>query len=335
MIITKNTTLRQLNEAPELAVCKNALIAGGNYFEGETAELSLYDLNVKFGTWGWEDMAYGLNRLLAVLKDERGSVRGVYSNEEMTAEPRKEQTKLFFLPSDRKRHEECVLLMSGGAYGAVCTLPESLPVAAKLNELGFDCFCVNYRTAVPEDAAEGLFPKPADDLAACWTYIRDHQKEYGVDAKNYLACGFSAGGHLAAMWGTEHLGARHYGIPQPKLLMLDYPLISMETMDEGPVKAFMLTMMFGAEHDRLVEAEYEVHRHIDKNYPPVYHVQALDDPTVAPVNASLMKAALEQWDVPCRTELVQHAQHGFGLGSETEADGWVHRAVEFYEEVSR
>lgn len=334
MIVTKDTTLRELNEAPELAVARDSLISGGGYFEGETADLSLGDLNVRFGTWSWKDMAYGVVRLLTVLKG-RGDVYRVYSDVELAADPRKEQAKLFWLPADRKRYSEFVLLMSGGAYGAVCTLPESLPVAAKLNELGFDCFCLNYRTAVPEDAEHGLFPKPADDVAAAWNYIREHEADFGVEADNYIAGGFSAGGHLAAMWGTEHKGARHYGIPQPKMLMLDYPLISTDTMEEGPVTTFMLNMMFGAAHDRLAEEAYMVHHHIDRNYPPVYHVQALDDPTVDPVNASLLKSALEQMDVPYRLELAETGGHGFGLGSEMSAAGWVERAVEFYKEVIR
>ncbi len=332
MIVTKDTTLRELNEAPELAVARDSLISGGGYFEGETADLSLEDLNVRFGTWSWKDMVYGVTRLLTALKD-RGDVCRVYSGEEIAADPRKEQAKLFWLPADRKRHPEFVILMSGGAYGAVCTLPESLPVAAKLNELGFDCFCLNYRTAVPEDIENGLFPKPADDFAAAWNYIREREQDFGVEAENYIAGGFSAGGHLAAMWGTAHKGARHYDIPQPKMLMLDYPLISTDTMDDGPVKTFMLNMMFGEGHDRPAEEEYMIHRHIDRNYPPVYHVQALDDPTVLPVNASLLKAALEQMDVPYRQELTETGGHGFGLGSEMDAAGWVDRAVKFYEEV--
>ena len=35
MIVTKDTTLRELNEAPELAVARDSLISGGGYFEGD------------------------------------------------------------------------------------------------------------------------------------------------------------------------------------------------------------------------------------------------------------------------------------------------------------
>lgn len=334
MIVTKDTTLRELNEAPELTAAKDALISGGNYFEGETADWSLQDLNEKFGTWGASDMVYGVLRLLRVLASGEPTVYSVYSPEEIATEPRKAQAKLFYLPAEkvvRREGAPFVLLTSGGAYGAVCTLPESLPVAAKLNELGYTCFCLNYRTAVPEDAANGLFPMPADDFAAAWRFIKAHETDFGVCAEHYLAGGFSAGGHLAAMWGTEHKGARHYGIPQPKMLLLDYPMISMDTVEEGPIRTFMLNMMFGAEHDRVEEEDYLVHYHIDRKYPAVYHVQAADDTTVLPVNASLLKAAAEQMEVPYRLELLEHAGHGFGLGSDTDAAGWVERAMAFYE----
>lgn len=332
MNVTKDTTLRELNEAPELAVCRDALISGGNYFYGETADLSLQSLQDRFGTWNAADMVYGVTRLLQVLRSGEPTVSSVYSGAEIAEEPRKAQAKLFFLPAPepvRKKGNPFVLLTSGGAYGAVCTLSESLPVAAKLNELGYDCFCLNYRTAVPEDIEHGLFPKPLDDLAAACAYIKTHETDFGVDAGCYIAGGFSAGGHLAAMWGTEHLGARHYGLPQPKALLLDYPLISMDTMPDSPVKTFMLNMMFGEPHDRAAEEDYQIHAHIDRSYPPVFHVQAKDDTTVLPINASLMKAALEQMDIPYRLELLEEGGHGFGLGSGTKAAGWVERAMDF------
>ena len=335
MMVTKDTTLQELNEAPELAVAKNALISGGGYFEGETANLSLQDLNDKFGTWSWKDMVYGINRFLYLLENNKGNVYSVYSEEEITADPRKEQVRLFWMPSDDKRNSECVILMSGGAYGAVCTLSESMPVAARLNELGFDCFCLNYRTAVNEDAINGLFPLPADDVAAAWNFIRENEKIFGVDANNYVIGGFSAGGHLAAMWGTKHKGARHYGVPQPKMILLDYPLISMDTMADDPVKQFMQTLMFGAEHSREKEEEYIVNNHIDESYPSVYHVQALDDSTVLPINASLFREAMEAVNVPYELELVESGGHGFGLGTQTQASGWVDRAVIFLKEVTR
>ncbi|MBQ1545059.1 MAG: alpha/beta hydrolase [Clostridia bacterium] len=336
MILSKDTTLRDLNEAPELAAAKDALIAGGNYFEGETAELSLSDLQDKFGTWNADDMLFGLERLLQLLERGVPVVHPVYAEAQIAHDPRKAQAKLFWFPADkevRKANAPYVILASGGAYGSVCTLPESLPVAAELNRLGYDAFCLNYRTALPEDIQTGLFPMPADDYAAGWHTINDHAEEFGVCPENYFAGGFSAGGHLTALWGTEHLGARHYGIPQPRMLLLDYPLISMDTTEDGPVKTFMTNMMFGADHDRSAEEAYLIHHYVDNKYPPVYHVQAKDDPTVAPINASLLKEALEQFDVPCQQELLEHGGHGFGLGSGTEAEGWVERAIRFYERM--
>ena len=76
-------------------------------------------------------MIFGLERLL---KSEF-QVFPLYKNES-----EKRNVKLTFLPAQKRTEDYCIILLAGGAYGAVCTMVESLPVAAKFNESGIDCF---------------------------------------------------------------------------------------------------------------------------------------------------------------------------------------------------
>ena len=174
-------------------------------------------------------------------------------------------------------------------------------------------------------------PKPLDDLAAAWQFIKKHQVEFGVEPEDYIVGGFSAVGHTAAMWGTGHLGYRKYDIPSPRLLMLVYPLITMDCIENGLTKDFMLTGMLGADRISETEHDYEVDRHIDASYPIVYLVQSMDDDTVPPESAERMEAALDRAGIVCQIEWLESGGHGFGLGSETSGKGWVERAVEFLE----
>ncbi len=64
-----------------------------------------------------------------------------------------------FVIHDGNRHPVAVVC-PGGAYQMVCSYIEGVPVAKKLNALGYSVYIVYYRT---KDKA--LFPAPQDDLA--------------------------------------------------------------------------------------------------------------------------------------------------------------------------
>ena len=299
---------------------QSCLISGGNFFE-ENGALSLTELQKKNPTWFADDILYGLERLKSSYE-----VHNVYPQDDA----RLSAVKLTWLPAKEKKHSTYVLLMAGGAYGAVCTMVEALPVAAKLNELGYDCFCLNYRTAVQESFVKGLFPEPMDDLAAAVRYIYKHKDHFGIDPQDYAVSGFSAGGHLASTWGTAHLGARKYDLPQPKCLILGYPLISMSHVPESPVKQYLCTGMFGAGYTQVDIEKYDASRHIDRDYPPCFLVRAQDDPTVPMAEGDGMVSILKE---KCCLDQAKTGGHGFGVGTATPLHGWVERAAKWMEEL--
>ena len=155
MVFTENTRLQEICQAEHLLPIRDCLISGGRFFE-ENGLLTLAQLQERSPTWNAKDLLYGLRRL-----EEPYKVCSVYGGED----PRMAAVKLTWLPAREKKHETFVILLAGGAYGAVCTMAESLPVAARLNELGYSCFCLNYRTAVQESFVHGLMPQPLEDLA--------------------------------------------------------------------------------------------------------------------------------------------------------------------------
>ena len=181
-----------------------------------------------------------------------------------------------------------------------------------------------------ESFVHGLMPQPLEDLAAAWRYIRGHADEFGVDPQDYAVSGFSAGGHTAALWGTENLGARKYGLPQPKCLILGYPLITMANVPEGPVKKYMCTGMFGAGFTETDIQTYDASRNTDEGYPSCFLARALDDPTVSKKDGDGMKMALGE---KCRIFEAKTGGHGFGLGSATPLCGWVEAAAHWMEEL--
>ena len=105
-----------------------------------------------------------------------------------------EPTLTPMLLSDGKEHG-CMIVFPGGGY-THRAYHEGIPVAEKLNEMGFHAFVVNYR----------LKPYPMQtvfgDAKRAIRFVRYHAKEYGVPEDRIGVMGFSAGGHLTGLCGT-------------------------------------------------------------------------------------------------------------------------------------
>lgn len=330
MEFTKDTVVKSFNDAPTFAQAKGKLFGfSGDYLAGERGEKTLEQLLAEFPTWDLGDIILGLNRLQEVASGGIQYVYPVYSAEQIMNDPQRNQVQLFYLPAKNKQISTYAILLSGGGYFSVCTLGESLPVAAKLNDMGISCFCLNYRTIQIENIAAGVLPKPLEDLAAAWHFIKQNETAFEVDANDYIVGGFSAGGHTAALWGTQHIGYKSYDIPAPKMLMLAYPLLSAANLPEDPGIALFCQAMFGQGYTEETIAHYSVVQNVDDTYPKTYLIQNADDDTVPVKDSEEFEKAAKEVGVECFVERHNTGGHGFGLGSACEANGWVERAMTF------
>ena len=105
-----------------------------------------------------------------------------------------------------------VVICAGGGYGSCCTMIEGIPLTKRLNELGISAFVLYYRVG-----EKAHIPNPMDDLARAVSYILKRAEEFDV-SDEYGVMGFSAGGHLAATFGTEAIGYKKYGLPKPGMM---------------------------------------------------------------------------------------------------------------------
>ncbi|WP_433940448.1 alpha/beta hydrolase [Paenibacillus lautus] len=331
MRITEDTTLGTIYTKDSLKDAKSYLMGNAETYFQEHANLTLKELNTQSPTWYSKDMAYGLNRLVEIAEEEKTFLYQVYSQVEIEAEPDKKEVHLFHFPGSQEGR--FAILLAGGAYQCVCSMQEAFPAAAKLNELGITAFCLNYRTG-----QSGLLPKPMEDLAAAFRLIHKRAGQFHIDPASYAVGGFSAGGHVAAGWGTEALGYRKYGLPAPELLMLGYPFITTVNMTDTvseEIGAMFLQGMFGAQYTDEIMNRYNVDQHIDAGYPPVYIVHSKNDDTVPIYDADCFIAALDEAGVNYKAELPDTGGHGFGLGSATPVAGWIERAAAFWKDSNK
>ena len=120
--------------------------------------------------------------------------------------------------------------------------------------------------------------------------------------------------------------------------MLDYPLISVwRTIHPLPAQfqQIMFTGYFGSGYSEEICRPSNIDEMADQDYPPVFMSQAEDDDVVPIWNTGEFADRLEELGVPCRYEHPKTGGHGFGLGTETEAEGWTDRAVAFWDELTK
>lgn len=217
---------------------------------------------------------------------------------------------------------KAVFICPGGGYGLVWSPGEGYPVAARLNGLGYHAFVVNYRTGARAQA-----PHPMDDLAVSIRWILDHENLFQADFSDYAVMGFSAGGHLAASFGTESLGWKHYGLPRPGAMLLCYPVITMGPWSEASSRANLLGIH---STDPDFARQYSVEEQLTSTYPPTYLWQCAEDAVVPIQNSRFMDRRLTGLSIPHLYQTYPGPDHGTGLADGTPAQGWLERAVAFW-----
>ena len=317
MIITENTCLQQVAEIigwenvsymldPMEGVPGFETVLGNPF-----SQQPLSVLRQVAPAWGLQPIIYGLEHLV-----ERCKAGQVFYS--CSHQP---HTGLAVFPL--KKRSKCVIICPGGGYFNVCSLAEGYPIAARLNELGYAAVVVNYRTN-----GNAAAPNPMEDLASAVRFVFDHADEWNLDMEGYAVMGFSAGGHLAASFGTSSLGYAHYGLPKPGCMMLAYPVVTMGEFAHAGSRELLL----GKDADKTLVDSYSIEKQVDAAYPKTFLWQCDRDDVVPVENSRMLAASLEHWDIPHQYELFPGTAHGWGLATDTAADGWVDRAVTFWEE---
>ena len=241
---------------------------------------------------------------------------------EFTDTYRKNQYKLVpYLIRDGKKHP-IAIICPGGGYRRVCNFIEGYPFAKKLNKMGYHAFVVYYRVR-----NLAVYPNPQDDLARAVREIHDHAKEWNLDMKGYSVWGSSAGGHLAASFGTDTMGYTKYGLPKPGALILVYPVVTMGDDTHSGSRNYLIGAYAAQEYIDLTS----VHKQVTENYPSTFLWWGDCDGTVPPINSLMLKDALEQNRIPNLCIEYQGVDHGVGIGKGLPCEGWFEKAVAFWQ----
>ena len=320
--ISVTERLNDILDRPEFRAHKQCIGCMGDDNRVQFGELSLYDIATTIGTWNAESMADGLNYLLDRSKEEEVFF-DLWKEDERKKDSSKADTKLMAFTVKKK--SRFVIICAGGGYGSVESIAEGFPTAKKVNELGYTAFVLKYRSG-----KHAMVPNPMDDLAQAVSFLQEHAARFNIIIEDYAVLGFSAGGHLAASIGLTSIGYQHYKLPKPASIILAYPVITMTNKSHTGSRQNLL----GKKniHNQELIHKYSIELNIDSDYPPAFIWQCDQDDTVPVENTQMLVKVLKENGVPCLYEVFQGTAHGWGVGNSTAAEGWIHRALDFWRE---
>ncbi len=137
-----------------------------------------------------------------------------------------------------------------------------------------------------------------EDLARAIAFIHENASEFEVDTKNYSLWGGSAGARMAAWlgtYGTEYFGEKVY--PRPSAVIMQYTGLSEVTGSE----------------------------------PATYNCVGTNDGIASYQTMQNRINKIKANGTDAEIEIFDGLSHGFGLGEGTIAEGWLDRAVNFWE----
>ena len=321
LTITPETTMEQLRSDPDVAgsgiwTYQQAIADPSTPAAGTT--LGEYVGNMA------QDCAAAMDYLTDCYRQGRQVTYKVYMAEEIAAEANRNEVELYYFPSHTEK-TKYVVVMSGNVLNKTSNLSEGYATAWQLHELGYTVFVLRYR--VFQKASNNA---PLDDLGNAIRYITDHAAEFGVQTEDYALLGYSSGGHLAGLFGSEEHGYRNYGVPKPGALLLGYPIN--DFFEYKPIYHMMMDPW--VLQDRYYE--WTISGAVTDDYPPVYHWYGMDDYVFPllwyPAQRPALTRTLKEHHIPYKEVIYRRATHGVGTGINTDAESWINDAVAFWEE---
>jgi acetyl esterase/lipase len=207
------------------------------------------------------------------------------------------------------------IIFPGGAYRGLAGDLEGREVADWFTARGFRAFILSYRLT-----SNGyVLPVPLLDARRAIQTVRARAADYHINPNRIVVIGFSAGGHLAALAGTQFVaGSPDADDPierassRPDFLVLGYPWIDAVGTDFSHLNYCKIFNLM--DQCEALRAAYSPDLFVTHDTPPTFIYHTFNDQTV-PVEQSLrFYEALVKAGVPSEYHVFSSGAHGSGLG---------------------
>lgn len=229
-------------------------------------------------------------------------------------------------PRQGSANGSAVVIFPGGAYTHLAGDLEGREVADWFTARGFRAFILSYRLA-----SNGyLLPVPLLDARRAIQTVRARALDYHISPNRIVVIGFSAGGHLAALSGTQFVkGDPSADDPidrassRPDFLVLGYPWIGAISSDTSHLSYCKVANVM--DECEALRVAFSPDLFVTKDTPPTFIYHTFTDQTVPVEQPLRFYDALIKAGVPSELHIFAHGAHGSGLGKGDPAlDEWPH-----------
>jgi acetyl esterase/lipase len=233
-------------------------------------------------------------------------------------------TLTIFEPQPGHGNGSGVVVLPGGAYRNLAANLEGRQVADWFTARGFRAFILSYRLA-----SNGYpLPVPLLDARRAIQTVRARARDYQIDPGRIVVIGFSAGGHLAALSGTQFVpGNPEADDPiervssRPDYLVLGYPWIGAISSDTSHLSYCKLFDVM--DKCEALRTAYSPDLFVTRETPPTFWFHTFNDQTVPVEQGLRFYEALVKAGVPAEAHIFANGPHGTGLGKGDAAlDQW-------------
>ena len=233
-------------------------------------------------------------------------------------------TLTIFEPQRGRANGSAVVIFPGGSYFNLAGNLEGRQVADWFAARGFRAFILSYRLS-----SNGyLLPVPLLDARRAIQTVRARAADYHIDPNRIVLIGFSAGGHLAALAGTQFVPGKPEAedaidrvSSRPDYLVLGYPWIGAISSDTSHLSYCKLYNVM--DRCEALRVAYSPDLFVTKETPPTFWYHTFNDETVPVEQGLRFYEALVKAGVPAEAHIFANGSHGTGLGTGDAAlDQW-------------
>ncbi len=227
-------------------------------------------------------------------------------------------------PRAHTENGSAVIINPGGGYSHLAGDLEGGQIANWFVAHGFRAFILSYRLSTNGY----LMPAPLQDARRAVQLVRAHAAEYKVNPNRIVMIGFSAGGHLTALAGTQPIAAQADAADpvervssRPDYLVLGYPWLGAISMDMSHLNYCKINNL--VDKCEALRAAYSPELFVSKETPPVFLYHTFNDKTVPVEQVLTFYNALVKNGVSAEMHIFANGSHGSGLGKGDAAlDQW-------------
>jgi endo-1,4-beta-xylanase len=211
----------------------------------------------------------------------------------------------FFAPPLAKATGAAIVICPGGGHRFLSIDHEGYDVARWLRNHGIAGFVLKYRLAYEPGSKYKVEVHALADVRRAVRLIRSRAQEWGVDPARVGVMGFSAGGQLAILAGTQFEAGQ---------------ADSKDPVDRLDSRPDFLALIYPGGRSTGVT----------KKTPPTFIAAAADDGRGCDVVSLEFYRALKQADVSAELHIYSTGGHGFGMGNHPLAiTGWTARLYDW------